>query len=83
VADTVSFRKFISEHWEEPHASAVFVVLHNVVTKSIAPKWFPEGRGQTFRYSEVVSQLSGVVGLQLPGSNCSDQGRKYHLPGLD
>lgn len=80
---TISYRKFISEAWEEPHASSIFVALHNIVSNSIDRKWFPEGRGTTFRYSDVVSQLSGVVGLELPGSNCSDQNRKYHLPGLD
>jgi len=83
VADTVAYRKFVSEAWEQPHASSLFVVLHNVVTKSIARKWFPGGRGSTYRYPEVVSQLSGVVGLELPATNCSDQARKYHLPGFD
>mmetsp|Transcript_138401 Transcript_138401/g.240854 ORF Transcript_138401/g.240854 Transcript_138401/m.240854 type:complete len:121 (-) Transcript_138401:121-483(-) len=62
VRDVVAFRRLVESAWAESSnasASEVMVVLHNLVTESIAPKWNKKRR-QYFCVQDVLSALPDV-----------------------
>lgn len=59
VRDVMAFRRFVEAAWNDKSsvsASEVMVVLHNLVTESIAPKWNKKRR-QYFCVQDVLSAL--------------------------
>lgn len=57
----MAYQSFLRDVWETPHASMLLVAMHNLVTKSIDRDWFPEGRGLTYCYTDVVQKLGQLV----------------------
>lgn len=71
VRDILAYRKLVAKavqgaDAEAPPATAVVVALHDIVTKSIDRKWFPEDRGKTFCLEEVLRTMPVVDEVASP-----------------
>lgn len=69
VADIKAYREYVKEvsSSEQMSASAVYVALHNLVTKTIeGEKWQPNGRHQLYCLPTVVQALYRIGSFDFP-----------------